>query len=329
MVNLRRLIDFYVFGRHRLQTVKMVALGCSIKNVIEVYGEAVEEGPSDESPEITKYTFLAGPYHQAVVCEWKQTIHSIIYCSAKADPARDLQCTLDRYKEDSRWEVMEEGYWYQREDGKVRIWCSAIPVIGVAYVEFLAARAEYKKANSLKQLRDLEDVRWAPDVAIFQLQRQFVEGQSAGLADFASQSDKIAVSPDGRYVFVVREHHAYDVKDGFMELNEPPQKEGGGSTQVINCFTRSQGASMWSKTTLPRDANVDRIRFEGDQCHLRIRQTGADRVLTFRGPAASIARLSRISICAGAYDDTELWKRLEEEAQLSAGANGPPPSAPP
>ena len=97
---------------------------------------------------------------------------------------------LDRYRDGSQWRVMEEGYWYQREDDKIRLWCSAIPAIGVAYVDFLAVMAEYKKANSLKQLSELPDVTWAPNEAIFELQRKFIEDQNAALREFASRSEK-------------------------------------------------------------------------------------------------------------------------------------------
>ena len=63
-----------------------------------------------------------GSYHQAIALEWKQTIQSIIYLSVKSDRLVDLCYMLDRYKEGSQWRVMEEGYWYQREDGKIRLW---------------------------------------------------------------------------------------------------------------------------------------------------------------------------------------------------------------
>ena len=321
MFSLRQLIDFYLFGRHRLETVELLPLGRSVDEAVRLYGPPLETEPFEEIAEITQYTFATGPYHQAVILEWKQTVQSITYWSMKSDPARDLGYVLDRYREGGRWRMIEEGYWYQREDGKLRLWCSAMPAIGVAYVEFLTAKAELEKANSLKQLSNLADVTWAPDDAVFELQRRFVQDQDAGLTELASRSDKIAVSPDGRHVFIVREHHAYDVEDGFQELNAPPEDEQGFSTQVINCFTWSEDSSLWGKIVLPRDANVDSIRFDGEQCHLRLRNTATDRVLTFRESAASILRLGAISI--GPHHDSDLWKGLEAEAEQSAEANGP------
>jgi hypothetical protein len=317
MVNLRQLIDFLVFGRHRLESVEMLPLGSSISDAINLYGEPLEAGPSEEAPEITQYTFSISVYHEAVILDWEQKVQSITYWSVKSDPARDLQCMLDRYKGNSQWHVVEEGYWYQREDGKLRFWCSAIPAIGVAYVDFLVARKTLTTANSVKQLQELADVTWAPDDAIFELQRLFVEEQNAALSDFARRSKRIAVSPDGKHVFVVRDHYAYDVPDGFMELNRPPNPGVGYSTQVINCFTRSENGSSWGKITLPRDANVDCIRFEEGQCFCHIRRLTTNRVLTFRGPPESIRHLGRISITVPPFKDDNLWKALEEEAAPS------------
>ena len=112
---------------------------------------------------------------------------------------------------------MEEGYWYQREDGKIKLWCSAIPAIGVAYVDFLTAAAEYKTAYSVQQLTELADVTSAPNAAVEELQSRFIEGQTRGLTEFVRRSEKIAASPDGRAIFIVRNHHVYEAKDGWGE----------------------------------------------------------------------------------------------------------------
>ncbi|MHA3773917.1 hypothetical protein ACXR0O_20490 [Verrucomicrobiota bacterium sgz303538] len=329
MLTLGQLIDFYVLGRHRLETVETLPLGSSIDEAVRLYGAAIESGPSQDAPEITEYTFSVGRHHEAVISEWQEKVQSITFWSVKSDPGRDLRYMLDQYGEDSGWNVMEEGYWYQRKDGRIRLWCSVAPAIGVAYVEFLTAKAELKTANSLKRLSELSDIEWAPNDVISELQRQFVENQSTGLTDFASRSNRIAVSPDGRHVFVVRDHRAYDVPNGFMELNAPPELGRDYSTQVINCFTFGEHGTNWGKISLPRDANVDCIRFEGDQCQLQVRQTSTQRVLTFRQPAESIRALSVISIMVRPLNDQELWRRLEEEAEPSTGANGLPSVAQP
>jgi hypothetical protein len=241
--------------------------------------------------------------------EW----HSLArFLSVKSDPARDLTYVLTQYKGDSTWSVMEEGYWYQRSDGAIRLWCSAVPVIGVAYVKFLEAEAAYKRANSLDQIESLSDVTWAANDTVLELQRQFVEERNGRLVDFSRRSDKIALSPDGKDVFIVRNHHAYDVADGFMELNEPPEAGNGYSTQVINCFSWSDGGSCWSKITLPRDAHVDQICFEGECCHLHIRQITTGRVVQFFGPASAIRGLAWIGMSARPHHDAQLWQELKE-----------------
>jgi hypothetical protein len=259
------LIDFYLFGRHRLETIQLLSLGSRVEDAKALYGEPFESAPSEHTTEITIHSFQAGKYHQVVAAEWHGQIQSITYCSAMADPARDLACVLTRYKGDSRWTVLEEGYWYQREDGKLKLWCSVAPAIGVAYVDFLTANAEFKKSTEIKKLDDLEDPTWAANDAVFDLQRRFVSGEDKRLLEFAHRSNRIAVSPDGRDVLIVRHHHAYDVDDGFVELNCPPEQGEGYSTQVVNWFKTGEDASLWSKTALPRDANVESVRFEGDR----------------------------------------------------------------
>jgi hypothetical protein len=322
-MKLRELIDFYLRGRHRLETISLLPLGCTIAYAVALYGQPISSEPTEETSDITLHVFIAGPYHEVRVWEWNGAIQSVVYFSVKSDPSRDLKCVLTHYQGDSTWNVMEPGYWYQRADGTVRLWCSAAPVIGVGHVKFLEAEAAYKRAHNIEQLSQLPDITWAPNDAVSELQRQFVEGENAKLMEFANRSDRIAMSPDGRDVLIVRNHHAYDVNDGFMELNEPPQPGDGYATEVINCFHWDNDGSMWSKITLPRDAHVDRINFEGERCHLYIRRTSTGVVLKFNGPAVSIRGLSRISISSRPYDDAELWQNLQEAARdASAETNG-------
>jgi hypothetical protein len=58
----------------------------------------------------------------------------------------DLKCMLETYGEEVGWDNTEAGYWYFRKDGRVRIWCSAMPANGVATTEFLNAESDAKKA---------------------------------------------------------------------------------------------------------------------------------------------------------------------------------------
>lgn len=87
----RRLIDFYLLGRHRLETVKLLPLGATIRQAVALYGEPIETGPSQETTEITEHIFAAGPYHQVVAAEWRQTIQAVTYWSEK--PTLRETCT--------------------------------------------------------------------------------------------------------------------------------------------------------------------------------------------------------------------------------------------
>ena len=140
MFDLRQFIDIHLLCRHRLERVKLLRLGCAIEEAVKLYGEPIAQKPFDEAPQITEYTFSASPYHEAVVHVWEEKVQSVTYWSAKSDPGRDLTYMLTHYQDDSRWDVMEKGYWYQRVDGKLRLWCSAIPALGIAYVDFLQTK---------------------------------------------------------------------------------------------------------------------------------------------------------------------------------------------
>lgn len=311
MINIRQLIDFSIRGRHRLQTIEKLPLGSSLGEAIALYGDPIETEPDDDAPQITTHTFAVGDYHEVVASEWKTTIQSITYWSLKADPGRDLDCMLSAYGESSGWQVMDKGYWYQRKDGVIRLWCSAIPVIGVAFVDFLREKSELKTAHSLSKIVDLDDVRWASNDVVHELQRMYVEEGSDALKDFSQRSDSIAVSPDGRSVFIVRDHHAYDVAAGFMELNTQPDLEKGYPSPVVNIFTWSSGGASWGKITLPRNAKVDDIRFEGDRCIMEIHQTDGRRKFRFERPFSEIRRFGLNTISADPHTDERLWKILE------------------
>src|SRR5262249_42742706 len=153
---------------------------------------------------IAEHIFSASAHHQVVALEYKDRIQSITYWSERADPARDLQFVLDSYRGGSKWRLVEEGYLYCREDGVARLWCSAAPAIGIAYADFFATKEKLKTNNALKRLDELPDVTWVDNNTVFELQRLFVEDNDSRLIDFAKRSKKIAVSPDGRDVFIVR-----------------------------------------------------------------------------------------------------------------------------
>lgn len=317
MIDLRQFIDFTFRGRHRLEYIAKLPLGSTVADAIRIYGEPTEVKPSEDAPEIAQYIFAAGLYHEVVANEWQGRIQSITYWSTKADPGRDLDCMLDAYRETSEWHVQQKGYWYQRQDGQLRLWCSAIPAIGVAYVDFLNAKDKLKTAYLLSKLDELEDATWVPDDVVRELQSLNVVDGNDALVKFSKRSNSIAVSPDGTTVLIVRNHHAYDVPKGFMELNIPPKPGEGYSTQVINFFFWGPSGSSWGKATLPRDAEVTELLFSGDTCHVSIRQKKTDRLMKFASDARGIGRLQGISL-GGPHDDANLWAALEEkQAELA------------
>lgn len=281
MAGIVQLFDFYVRGRHRLESVPLIALGSTIAQAIALYGEPYETKPAEETAEITEHNFAVGAYHAAHLCEWQGTIQSITYWSTKADPMRDLKKMLDQYGEGHPWNVMEAGYWYQRGDGLIRLWCSVVPAIGVAPVEFLVARGQFKKARELEQILSLPDPCWAAGHAIEEIQRRHVEEQDLTLLEFARRCDRIAVSPDGRFLFLVRQHHSYDYKENFMRLNKAPDLATGYATESVICFAYEKKLS-WN-VRMPKDAEVVELSAHGDSCHLKIQEKkSGGRILEFR-----------------------------------------------
>lgn len=131
-------------GYNRLEKLDMVKLRAPIQEAVELYGPALESKMFDEFSEATEHVFDAGPYHEAVIYEWNGLIHSITYWSTHADPNRDLCCMFERFGEGHKWRPLSEGYLYVRDDSQVRLWCSAAPGIGVATVEYLDAKSDFK-----------------------------------------------------------------------------------------------------------------------------------------------------------------------------------------
>lgn len=134
-------------GWNKLDHVELVALGTPIEEVIKLYGEPLESKKDEDFDEATIHTFSAGPFHEAVISEWQGKAWSITYWSAYSSPAADLQCMLKFFGEGIGWDNVETGYWFFRNDNKVRLWCSAVPAIGVATVDYMYAESDAKNAK--------------------------------------------------------------------------------------------------------------------------------------------------------------------------------------
>jgi hypothetical protein len=311
MITLREFIDCYLLGRNRLEAIELLPLGAAFDRAAALYGPPTESEPAEESPELTVHTFSAGKNHTVVATEWKGTVRSVTYWSCKAYPGRDLARLLEFYGEGQLWSVMEAGFWYQRADGVLRTWCSAAPAIGVASVEFLKARAEFKTAWQVAQLDNLKDPTWAPNDAIVDLQKRFVAKEDTLLLNFVQQSERIVASPDGRDLIIVRDHHASDDRDGFGEVNSPPDLTTGYSTQVLNFFHLGEN-SYWSKIPLPRDAVIEGLRCDGAVWRVTIRQTTTEKSLTFAGSFREIGLLGEDFRYRSPHKDEVMWTALEK-----------------
>jgi hypothetical protein len=132
---------------NRLDHIDMVELETPISDVIELYGEPVESKPDEDFTEATCHTFSAGPFHEAVISEWNGKACSITYWSAYSAPTPDLKHMLETYGKGIGWNDVETGYWYFRKDDGVRLWCSAIPAIGVATTQYLKTAGAAKRAK--------------------------------------------------------------------------------------------------------------------------------------------------------------------------------------
>lgn len=130
---------------NRLDAIDHVPVGVTLEDVVALYGQPEEANPCDDNPEATSYEFTVSPFHEASVTVWNAVVHQIVYWSSHADPRNDLAWMLETYGDGVGWSVMTEGYSYRRKDGNYFLWCSAMPVIGVASAAFTQAKAEVRR----------------------------------------------------------------------------------------------------------------------------------------------------------------------------------------
>ncbi len=134
-------------GWARLEAIDHLELGASIEEVIALYGQPVESSASEEIAKATSYTFAVGLFHEVVLTAIDGKVVQLTYWSQYAAPIHDLRWMLETYGKGIGWNEVERGYWYWRKDGRVRLWCSGIPAIGVGTKEYFEAkRASTEKA---------------------------------------------------------------------------------------------------------------------------------------------------------------------------------------
>ena len=144
---------------NRLDVIRPLSLGATVEEAIELYGQPLEEGPSEDNPEATSYEFSLSPYHNAAVTAWNGVVHEIAYWSSHPDPRRDLLWMLETHGAGVGWNVMTEGYSYRRNDGQCWLWCSAAPIIGVGTTLYNEAKAEVRMKTRSKASRDTGSTR--------------------------------------------------------------------------------------------------------------------------------------------------------------------------
>ena len=138
----------HILKLNRLSSIDLVDLGAPIEEPIELYGDPIESEPDKYLPGAMTHTFLASPFHEAVVVEWNKKVCMIAYWSAYADPNRDLEWMLKSYGEGIGWDVLEPGYVCVRKDGQVWLRCSVAPAISVETREYLDAKGAASERDS-------------------------------------------------------------------------------------------------------------------------------------------------------------------------------------
>jgi hypothetical protein len=141
-------IRLRLVGPTLLQDIELLDLGTTIDDATRLYGKHVETKQNEDLPESECYSFEPSEYHGIDVWIWKSAVHAIVYFSAKGEPEMDLTTIREKYGGKQHWDTINEGFTYRRADQQVRLWCSAMPAIGVGSEEYMRAEAEQKSRTS-------------------------------------------------------------------------------------------------------------------------------------------------------------------------------------
>lgn len=128
-----------------LALLETIPLRAPIEDATVLFGDPTEKHPNEDQPDSTTYTFQPNELNEIVVVAWQGLVHSVAYCSNYSLPGADLRHLLKQYSEGKKWNLVEKGYLYIREDGDRRLSCSVIPVIGISTTEYMNARTEHNK----------------------------------------------------------------------------------------------------------------------------------------------------------------------------------------
>ena len=141
-------IRLRMVGPTLLQDIPLLELGSTLTDATNLYGPYGEEIANDDFPEAKGYCFEPSSYHAIDVWIWKSRVVAIVYHSSQGEPDLDLKTMFNKYGANQQWKTINEGYTYLRSDGQVRLWCSAMPAIGVGNEEYMQADANFRAATS-------------------------------------------------------------------------------------------------------------------------------------------------------------------------------------
>ena len=127
-----------------LQNIQLIDLGATIESAIALYGDPIETSQREDFPAASSMTFSPDDLHEIVVTEWNGLVHQVVYWFEDPSPDDDLIFIADHYRDGQDWVELNPGYLYYREDEEIRLWCSALPAIGVGTIEYFKAESAAK-----------------------------------------------------------------------------------------------------------------------------------------------------------------------------------------
>jgi hypothetical protein len=129
----------------------MLPLGATLDDAIALYGDPSEAYVDDDMPETMGFCFRDGLVPKIIAWQWKDQIQAVVYYSDSSNPGRDLAIMMDTYGDGQKWIAVEQGYLYFRADERVRLTCSAVPILAVGTAEYFDAKYKPKEPDDNEQ----------------------------------------------------------------------------------------------------------------------------------------------------------------------------------
>jgi hypothetical protein len=123
-------VERFILGKNKLRSLDLPPLGLTKDALERIAGRKPLEHTIENG--IQHLVFQYGGYHVMQIWldrDGKATRY--VYRSARPSPKDDLLVVLERYGQGLGWHETEPGYLYRRDDGKIQVYCSAAPLIGV------------------------------------------------------------------------------------------------------------------------------------------------------------------------------------------------------